>query len=1100
MFPRLLIKNFVKRYLKNYSSIKPSLFPLGVKIDGGEGVYRGIVFKFKSLKFGIKGELLKGSWLFSFELVEPEIKIDVNDKKKQTKMSEIKLPEKNINVFIKKGKIISSFGDRKITISGINGNFINNERTHSFRGYTENISYNDSKIAISGYSRLHVYFKEGELILHEFRLNSEGVDFKGKGRINFIDPSYKFRISFLGNPKIFQEKIGLPFVIDGNSMGNVYIRKRKNSSLKITLSSSFREAKIGDLTLRNIYTTVNLFRDIFRFYVKFGRSDITGMVKGEDIIGRFSNLKLNDFLKIYDFEMPFSAISRGTFRYRKDIIRGKIKLSGIEGKYPPLEGFLSFTYNVRKEKLNVSSEDLKIKENSFLVSGGVNFLDEKENIKISGKFDSLFQLIPVVEYYTEEDFSFFSPDGEGRFELEVYGDINAPEVRLKSNFRHFILSNSEIGEGDIYISSKGKESRGKFFFKSKKFDFKGDFYSEKNQTKFTILASNFSIDEVRKIFKINAEIGGVSKGRVEGKIFNENKYEISAETSGEYVKYYGENFVNYKTEFFYSYNNGEGTIELKEFSSEYKGGDFNADIILKSRKEIWNGFDINITCRGANLSKFHPLFSGKIDFKVSGEGSFKGETVEIPFKISDFSIEKKKTDIKGKAVLNLFPDKFQFSSSFSGNLIKGGIKGFIDTEGEKIKAEAQIRAKELDFFLPWGGNRGSVSFDMMIYGDVSSPYYAGVVEVEGEKFIIPELPQSFDNFKFYLFVNNNLINIKNSSCKLGGGDVDFEGYIKFRDEETIIDDIDVRIKGRNVHLYPLEKVDGVIDGDIRIYGKREFYLAGSILVKRAEWRREFEEPVEFSKKVSLSTEGKKFLRKLFYDVRFISSSNSWINNSLFKGEVSYDFKVKGNYINPVIVGSFNVIKGKVLLSDQPFNVVKGVVNFDNPYYIDPYLDIEAESFIKDYRVNFSLKGYLSHPVPELRSSPPLPEHEILTLIALGEAYRRVYSTESASMYSSSSLISTEITDFLKKTFFKKFKIDTMRVEPFIPSSSGEPTPRISIGKKIMKNLLLIYAFEFSSQKTYTLYVEYHITPKISIIGLRDRDGAFNIDIRYAGRK
>ncbi len=1021
-------------------------------------------------------------------------------KKKKTSSSRVYLPENIIKALIRNGKITIKGENGLLQFSELNGTFTSSKRHGFMNVEATNIVFKTGSLSFSGVGGFKFHVVDNEIKLKDLKIEAYGVQVKGKGRINTENSIYKFNLNFTGNPKAIEEKLKLPFVLDGFSFGNILVSKKKDAPIKIVLNGKFDNPKIGGLKKKASYITVNLFRSIIRFYVKLQNTEIKGTYKDGLLSGRFLNLKLNDFLRIYDLELPVSSIGKGDFFYNGKKVKGKVKISGFKGKFSRLSGAFEYAYDVESQKLDVKSKTLSNEWVKIVLSAHLNFLSSTEEINIKGDFNKLKNLVPIIKYFTGVDYSYYAPDGEGNFNISLSGNFELPNVKLTSNLSYFILRDIYVGKGFFNFRAERYNSSGSFLFESKDFSFKGELRGNKELTYIKIYAKRFSINGVKKAFLIDADIGGIGKGDFDIKIYDENKFSFIGRASGDYLLYYGEKFVNYKGVIEYNYEKPRSTLKVREFFSNYRGGFIKADIYLTSQYKKWKKFNIRITGKELKFSKFFPSMQGTLMLRAYGSGEFKGDDLKVEFASDNFMFSKDKTVLRGNVILKLFSEKIDFSTSISSDSFLLNSAGSFDLNNELVKADINLSSKEIDFFLPWKGSKGELNLELNVSGNVKSPNYAGVLSVKGEKFVLPEFPQTIDDYEFNFYINNRKLYIRDSKSKIGGGDVKIFGEVELSKGDFKIEKINLKVNGKDITLYPMERVEGIVSGEVEIKGEGEFVISGNIFVKQGEWRREFDEPIEFTKKMELSTENKKILKKFAFNIRFYSSGNTWINNSVFKGEVEYDFKIVGNYINPIILGTFKVQKGEVILSDQSFSVTKGIVRFDNPYYIDPYLYVEAESYIKEYRVSFKITGYLSHPVPEFRSSPPLPEPEILTLIALGEAYRRVYSTETATQFSSSSFISTEISDFLKKTFLKKFKIDTVRIEPFIPSSSGEPTPRVSIGKKVTKNLLLIYAFEFSSQKNYTLYVEYHISKRVSIIGLRDTDGTFNIDIRYTRRK
>ena len=86
------------------------------------------------------------------------------------------------------------------------------------------------------------------------------------------------------------------------------------------------------------------------------------------------------------------------------------------------------------------------------------------------------------------------------------------------------------------------------------------------------------------------------------------------------------------------------------------------------------------------------------------------------------------------------------------------------------------------------------------------------------------------------------------------------------------------------------------------------------------------------------------------------------------------------------------------------------MSFFNPTSIEPYLDFRGETFLKDYRVTFSLSGRMDRLRPEFASSPPLPSEDVLALLALGESFKRTYAYEASAQMGTGSLLSFQLAE------------------------------------------------------------------------------------------
>ena len=152
-------------------------------------------------------------------------------------------------------------------------------------------------------------------------------------------------------------------------------------------------------------------------------------------------------------------------------------------------------------------------------------------------------------------------------------------------------------------------------------------------------------------------------------------------------------------------------------------------------------------------------------------------------------------------------------------------------------------------------------------------------------------------------------------------------------------------------------------------------------------------------------------------------------------------------------------------------MLKAKLVFSNKYFIDPLVNIESETFIQNYRIRFDIKGTTHHPKPEFVSSPPLPPQDILALISLGEMFKRSGSTEYSSQMGSTAMISSKLTESIKNRANKILGIDLLRIDPLLTGQSSISTSRLTIGKSIGKDMIVVYSTNLASSKQEILYFQ-----------------------------
>src|SRR4030095_3926618 len=123
--------------------------------------------------------------------------------------------------------------------------------------------------------------------------------------------------------------------------------------------------------------------------------------------------------------------------------------------------------------------------------------------------------------------------------------------------------------------------------------------------------------------------------------------------------------------------------------------------------------------------------------------------------------------------------------------------------------------------------------------------------------------------------------------------------------------------------------------------------------------------------------------------------NITIQNQLADLEARVDIDWKGTVDEPSITGPVEASGGTLLFQGNKYTVTRGNIDFIDPLRIQPIIDIEAESQVRDYRVILSITGRGDNPKFAMPSAPPLPELEIVSLIAGGRSREEIASRGTA---------------------------------------------------------------------------------------------------------
>jgi hypothetical protein len=121
-----------------------------------------------------------------------------------------------------------------------------------------------------------------------------------------------------------------------------------------------------------------------------------------------------------------------------------------------------------------------------------------------------------------------------------------------------------------------------------------------------------------------------------------------------------------------------------------------------------------------------------------------------------------------------------------------------------------------------------------------------------------------------------------------------------------------------------------------------------------------------------------------------------IRGNLGSGEVDMAIRVGGTIGNPAPDGNIRLRNAMASLPFSRLQIPTGYLRFSPETGLDPALEIRGVSEPRPYRVNIYVHGQLSDPQLILTSSPPLPENEIMTLLATGTTTEGLEDPQAAS--------------------------------------------------------------------------------------------------------
>jgi len=133
------------------------------------------------------------------------------------------------------------------------------------------------------------------------------------------------------------------------------------------------------------------------------------------------------------------------------------------------------------------------------------------------------------------------------------------------------------------------------------------------------------------------------------------------------------------------------------------------------------------------------------------------------------------------------------------------------------------------------------------------------------------------------------------------------------------------------------------------------------------------------------------LRDWKFDVAITTKTPVEVRGNLATGGATTDLKLTGTGVRPQLDGVVQLKNVEATLPFSRLQVSSGVLYFDRSDSMNPRIDLQGTSVIRDYTVRVYVYGTLLSPEAIFTSEPPLAQEEIISLIATG-ATRQELST------------------------------------------------------------------------------------------------------------
>lgn len=287
---------------------------------------------------------------------------------------------------------------------------------------------------------------------------------------------------------------------------------------------------------------------------------------------------------------------------------------------------------------------------------------------------------------------------------------------------------------------------------------------------------------------------------------------------------------------------------------------------------------------------------------------------------------------------------------------------------------------------------GNVALNVKVGGTIAHPAVSGSADATINLARLDnETIPALTNFRAALNFRDNTLNFDRFGGDLAGGPFAVTGRITF--PKLTEPNFDLYLKANSVLVARNDNVTARVDADVKVNGPLQAAtVSGQVLTTNSRFLKNIDiipiglpgrpapRPPEFEPTVSITSPP---LRDWKFDLTIKSKDPFLIRGNLAGGEAIIDMKLGGTGLRPAPQGQVRLSNFEATLPFSRLTIQYGFLYFDPDDPLNPKIELHGTSLLRDYTIHVFVYGTARQPEAIFNSEPPLPQEEIISLLATG---------------------------------------------------------------------------------------------------------------------
>lgn len=400
--------------------------------------------------------------------------------------------------------------------------------------------------------------------------------------------------------------------------------------------------------------------------------------------------------------------------------------------------------------------------------------------------------------------------------------------------------------------------------------------------------------------------------------------------------------------------------------------------------------------------------------------------------------------------------------------------------------------------------KGVFLVDASITGPWDQPQFRSNLEIQKVQGRLPYFSEKIREVDGFVIITPEMIRVKDIFGRFESGKVSLNGSIGLNNYPDLM--MNLTLNGHSLPFY-MPNLEALMNAELQLKGdQKRMELSGDLIILEGEYSRDVDlNPLnmvpgrsrkhkqEYERKTTAS-----FLDRVELDIDIKNRNPFMVDNNIAIIALKPDIHIQGNLRQPLFTGRAVVESGVINYQGKSFEVTRGLIDFINPYEIEPRIELEGNTQIREWKIFLSITGVPENLKIILQSEPTLQDGDILSLLVFGKTVPEFVEGEEGQTSSPAGILAGLLANQIQKNVKEETGLDSVEMEyQKSPTDPNLSQVKVAVGKELSRQIMVKYGIETMNSKVVQKAItQYRFFENIMLEAYQDSEGDYGGELQY----